>query len=298
MDIFKADGTIHSKEHRKETSVNSYLPINSAHPRHTFSGIVRSQLFRLRRLCSRDIDFNNSVNDLKTRCLRSGYTKEMVEGILRQSDSLERILTKTVTVDASVDEKVNVRLVILSGTSYQNEFTKFAKHINSSLSSTNLKIEIVKGTAPTIGQYLFNNNNKSPLMVECHVDKCIVCPNELESKSGIVKSVFKDMTYKVDRELSCNEVGIYVIQGVCSGQYTGKTINFGNRCIEHFKKSKTSAIHDHMKDCQQCNSPKDFSVTYIESYCSRGKYSLSEREMLWNERIKGAINVQKTLKSS
>ena len=78
MDIFKADGTIHSKEHRKETSVNSYLPINSAHPRHTFSGIVKSQLFRLRRLCSRDIDFKNSVEDLKIRCLRSGYKKEMV----------------------------------------------------------------------------------------------------------------------------------------------------------------------------------------------------------------------------
>ena len=27
MDIFKADGTIHSKEHRKETSVNSYVSI-------------------------------------------------------------------------------------------------------------------------------------------------------------------------------------------------------------------------------------------------------------------------------
>ena len=50
MVIFKADGTIHSKEYRKETSVNSYLPVNSAHPRHTFAGIVKSQLFRLRRL--------------------------------------------------------------------------------------------------------------------------------------------------------------------------------------------------------------------------------------------------------
>ena len=160
--------------------------------------------------------------------------------------------------------------MILSGTTYQNEFTKFAKHINSTLSSTNFKIEIVKGTAPTIGQYLFNNTNNSPSMVECNFNKCIVCPNELQSKSGVVKSVLKDTSYKVDKAISCNEGGIYIIQGVCSGQYTGKTINFGNRFLEHFKTSKTSAIYDHMRDCQQCNSFKDFSVTYVESYLSRG----------------------------
>lgn len=298
MDIFKADGTIHSKEHRKETSVNSYLPFNSAHPRHTFSGIVKSQLFRLRRLCSRNTDFKNSVEDLKIRCLRSGYKKEMVESILSQSFSLERNLIKTIMVNPTIDNKIKVRLVILSGTWYEKEFTKFAKQMNSSLSQSNFKIEIVKGTAPTIGQYLFNNNNKSLATVECRVDNCLVCPNELQSKSGIVKSVLKDTTYKVDKELSCNEGGIYVIQGICTGQYTGKTINFGNRCNEHFKKSKLSSIHDHMGTCQQCNNFKDFSVTYVEGYFSRGKYSLSEREMLWNDRIKGVINVHKTLKSS
>ena len=98
MGIFKADETIHSKEHRKETSVNSYIPIDSAHPRHCFSGIVKSQLYRLRKLCSRDTDFRNSVEDLKIRCLRSGYKKDMVQSILNQSDSLARTLTKPVEV--------------------------------------------------------------------------------------------------------------------------------------------------------------------------------------------------------
>ena len=297
MDIFKADGTIHSKEHRKETSVNSYIPINSAHPRHCFSGIVKSQLYRLRRLCSRDIDFRNSVEDLKIRCLRSGYKKDMVQSILNQSDSLVRTLTKPVNVNVSRDQKIDIRLVILSGTSYEKEFTKFAKQMNSTLSSSNFKVEIVKSTAPTIGQYLFNNNNSSSPICECHVDKCVVCPNDIQNKSGIVKSTFTEIAYKVDKELTCNEGGIYVIQGACSDQYTGRTINYGNRGIEHFKKSKLTSIYDHKNKCHQCNVTSDFTITYVESYLSHGKYSLSEREMLWNERIKGRINVQKTLKS-
>ena len=166
--------------------------------------------------------------------------------------------------------------------------------MNSSLASSSFKVVIVKGTAPTLGQYLFNNNNKSSIVEECCVQNCVVCPNNVENKSGVVKSVLKGNEYKVERGLTCNDGGIYVIEGACTGQYSGKTVVFGNRSFEHFKKSKKTSIYDHMRECQMCNSVKDFSV---ENFLSRGKYSLSEREMLWNERIKGLINVQKTLKS-
>ena len=145
---------------------------------------------------------------------------------------------------------------------------------------------------------IFNNNNKCSTIEECHIDNCIVCPNGLENKSGMVKSFLMETEYKVECGLTCNQGGIYVVEGVCSKQYSGKAVHYGNRCTEHFKKSKLSSIYDHMKECRSCNNAKDFSVTYVERYLSRGKYSLSEREMLWNERNKGLINVQKTLKSS
>ena len=85
-----------------------------------------------------------------------------------------------------------------------------------------------------IGPFIFNNNNNnnSSPICECHVHKCVVCPNDIQNKSGIVK------------KLTCNEGGIYVIQGACSDQYTGRTINYGNRGIEHFKKSKLTSIYD------------------------------------------------------
>ena len=54
MDIFIEDNTIHTKEHRKETSASTYLHYTSAHPRYTFKGIMKSQILRIRRLCSRD----------------------------------------------------------------------------------------------------------------------------------------------------------------------------------------------------------------------------------------------------
>ena len=45
--------------------------------------------------------------------------------------------------------------------------------------------------------------------------------------------------------------------------------------------------------CNHCSSPSSYSVTFVENYLKRGKYSLSEREMLWNVRMKGIINAQK-----
>ena len=294
MDIFKADGTIHSKEHRKETSVNSYIPVNSAHPRHTFAGIVKSQLYRIRRLCSRNCDFTESIESLKVRCIRSGYNISMVQEILSQSNSLERRLSKMVIIPEN--PKISIRLVTLAGTSYQKEFIKFAKQMNSYLLSSPFKIEIVRSTAPTIGQLLFNNNNKSSIVQQCNMNNCVVCPIGIQNKSGVVKSSVTNIEYKVDKDLTCNEGGIYIVSAICSGQYTGKTIHFGNRNVYHFQ-TNTTAISDHQRHCNICNGPESYSVTFVEKYLNRGKYSLSEREMLWNHRIKGIINAQKTLKS-
>ena len=84
--------------------------------------------------------------------------------------------------------------------------------------------------------------------------------------------------------------------GVCSSQYTGKTVHFGGRGTYHFH-TNTTAISDHQRVCNQCSSPGNYCMTFVENYLSRGKYSLSEREMLWNTRIRGSINAQKTLRS-
>ena len=66
---------------------------------------------------------------------------------------------------------------------------------------------------------------------------------------------------------------------------------------EHLKTSKPSSVSDHMTNCNICYIPSDFHVNYVEHYDDRGKYSLSEREYLWDYRIKGSINLQKILKS-
>ena len=299
IDIFKHDDSIHTREHRKETSAESYLYVTSAHAKHTFAGIVKSQLYRIRRLCSQQSDFLKAVDDLRARCLKSGYDSKMVNGILDHGKSLKRVLLSP-SLSALRDEnfrKETVRLVILSGTPYEKLFIDFARRMNST-SASKICVSIVRSTSPTLGQLLFNNANASQSDVQCCLKNCIVCKNGLEDKSGVVFSTTTKRDYKLGgRELNCNDGGIYVVTADCNAQYTGKTIDFGQRMKEHLQTSKQSSIHKHKNDCDKCYTYHDFKVTFVESYQDRGKYTLSEREFLWNWRMRGSINLQKTLKA-
>ena len=294
VDIFKSDGTIHTKEHRKETSSNSYLHYESAHPRHTFAGIIKSQLYRIRRLCSRETDYNEAVLNLKNRCLNSGYKASLIESILSEANNIQRTLEYN-HIQPVQNEIETLRLIILSGTMYQSQFKEFAKRMNSLLKD--IKIEIVMSTGPTLGRLLFNNNNRIVNPVGSCEGNCFVCRNELQSKSGEVVSSITGLKYPVDNTLSCKNGGIYVVKGNCNDQYSGKTINFGNRGKEHFHSSKSTAVYTHKQKCGRCKEAKDFTITYVENYLNKGKYSLSEREFFWNNRLKGVMNAQKTLKS-
>ena len=75
--------------------------------------------------------------------------------------------------------------------------------------------------------------------------------------------------------------------------YTGKTTTeFHNRFDNHFDQSKSSAVLDHTKTCQIGKSKENYTIQFLENVYSRGKYTLSEREYLWNERLRGILNIQ------
>ena len=298
IEIFKADGTIHTREYRKETSATSYLKYSSSHPRHTFPGIIKSQLYRLRRLCSRDVDYEKAVSDLKDRCLKSEYPVLMVNNILNNAPNITRTISRNEVVAHAISEQPQIaRLVVLSGTPYEKEFSNFASKMNALIGSR-IKIEIVKSTAMSISRLLFNNCDTYEIRKDCDAQNCIICSNGMNKDNTLLTSTVSKISYKINSNLKCTNAGIYVVTGGCKEQYTGKTTgNYLLRTDEHFRKTKTSSVFQHREKCEKCSNLKDCSITFVEDYLGRGKYSLSEREYLWNSRVKGTLNIQKILKS-
>ena len=300
IEIYIDNNRFETKEHRKETASNSYIKFGSSHPSHCFKGIIKSQMIRLRRLCSKDSDFISAISSLKTRCIMSGYDPELVQGILSQAGALQRRLESraqpTATNDA--DEMKTIRWVVLSGTSYEKNITTFTRNINELLKSHNIRLELVKSTGSSLGRLLFNNREKYETH-QCNSGNCSICAHQIRDPGNHVASKITRCEYKVDKSLSCTDSGIYRITCPCSAAYTGKTTtSFGQRFDEHFKSYHKSSINDHSKECPQGKKKEDYKLQFLENVFSRGKYTLSEREFLWNERLGGEINIQKILRSS
>ena len=93
IEVYKAENQLHTRESRKETASNLYLRNGSAHPSFTFKGIVKSQMYRLRRLCSKNDDFQASLEELRLRCYNSGYSHSMVDRVLQNAAALKREFT-------------------------------------------------------------------------------------------------------------------------------------------------------------------------------------------------------------
>ena len=295
IEIFIVDGQFHTREYRKQTASTSYIKFGSAHPRHSFKGVVKSQLVRLRRLCSRNSDFLDAVALLRQRCINSGYPIEMVDNVLSQAHSLQRNLVKVPKTNES--EVNSIRWVVLSGTSYEKDIDYFATRINQTLRHHKVKLDIVKSTGPSIGKLLFHNNVQSHFSKPCS-RRCDICSNEIRNENTHVESPTNGRSYPINARLACTDCGIYCISCSCLSLYIGKTTtHFNKRFKEHFQQSRTSAVSEHSKVCHVGKDKTDFSIQFLENVQSRGKYSLSEREYLWNERLRGVLNIQKTLKS-
>ena len=295
MIIFIYNNLLHTKENRKETAANLYLRYTSSHPSYTFKGIVKSQMYRLRRLCSRQEDYETALENLKMRCINSGYEKEMVEGILEQAGDLQRDLTRKINVVN--EETYKIRWITMAHSKEEKEIDNFVKNINTAMRSHSVGFEVIKTTAPTLGKELFNNNNSDVIasMEDCSA-RCEVCKQNARGDRSTVTSKATGDSYKIDKRMTCNDSGIYLVSCKCEEQYAGKTtVTTGKRYKEHWKK-KTS-VKEHMEKCDSKPTAGDVKVQFLENMWNRGKYSLSEREYLWNRRLKGSINVQKTLRT-
>ena len=126
--------------------------------------------------------------------------------------------------------------------------------------------------------------------------RCTVCTSHVRGDEKKATSKTTGETYSIDQRTSCRDSGIYMVTCKCKEQYIGKTtVQFNKRFNEHLKKN--TSVKEHLDICDAAPTKEDINLQYLENMWDRGKYTLSEREYLWNRRFKGSINVQKTLKN-
>ena len=74
---FNSNGKLDSKVYFKPTDTHQLLYKDSFHPKHTFSGIPKSQLLRFHRICNNKSDFDGAVQILFHNLRQRNYTSRV-----------------------------------------------------------------------------------------------------------------------------------------------------------------------------------------------------------------------------
>ena len=80
--------TLGTKVYFKETDRHALLHKSSYHPKHTFKGIIKSQLIRFHRICTHQADTEQATNSLFTALTPRGYSKRFLRGIRQEVKTL------------------------------------------------------------------------------------------------------------------------------------------------------------------------------------------------------------------
>ena len=96
INLHISDHGISTSVHYKVTHTHSYIYHQSSHPRNCKESLPKSQLLRLRRLCSDDSDFQTRAQQMASFFERRGYNARKLQQDLdkmrrlSQSDALQR----------------------------------------------------------------------------------------------------------------------------------------------------------------------------------------------------------------
>ena len=86
--VLKKHNHLETDLYVKPTDRNTYLPYNSAHPRHCMKGLPYGQFLRIRRICSRMADFEKHAAKKAAQLLQHDYPRDLL------LDSLMRVWNK------------------------------------------------------------------------------------------------------------------------------------------------------------------------------------------------------------
>jgi uncharacterized protein YggL (DUF469 family) len=93
VDVFTTittERTISTKLFSKETDKHLYLHATSSHPSHVKRAIPYGLAVRIKRICSKEEDYNKEKESIRRRLCARGYIKTEVDNQLQKADRLDR----------------------------------------------------------------------------------------------------------------------------------------------------------------------------------------------------------------
>lgn len=302
--------TLQTKVYFKPTDTHQLLHMQSSHPKHTYKGILKSQLLRFKRLSSTWEDYTNTCKILFHSLKDRGYTWTLMRNMSKQIWFNQT--TKTVhTGDSESSLQSNKELfpIIVNYNSFETNLAKGFKRvlsdnkqfdnfrlINAFKIHANLKRLLVRSELKP------NNSVNNSLMINsarrcvnrftlCGSTRCLTCKFHAYNCDSFTSSTFNANFYFSESYTCKTSNIIYLITCVkCNKQYIGETSRcLSDRLTDHRscilnKKQTPVAIHFNEHGHSLTRDLKAITIEKITDTIDNTK-TRRERELIWWERL-------------
>lgn len=242
LEIFNTNEGIITKSFFKTTDRNSYIPVTSCHFKPWLSNIPRGQYTRMRRNCTRAVDYETQSERLSTMFLEKGYQKEFLEkeknkvGCVNREDLLK---DSTKVTDNENHEGISV-VLDYSTQSYEVRriICKYWSVLKQDAQLKDVlpdKPKFVFKRAPNLRDRLIHNVvDPPPPKPKMFLDlegfyscgRCYSCSRIPDNARRLKEfsNPRNGLSYKIRDFISCDTVGVvYALKCPCNLVYVGRT---------------------------------------------------------------------------
>lgn len=262
--VYKKDNTLQTRVFFKPTDTHQLLQTDSFHPRHTFKGILRSQLIRYKRISSCKLDYDKTCKVLFASLKHRGYNHSEMRK--QQSEIWFHFKEKN---NENINSKDGILPIVMDFCDLGRELAgSYRKLLRGKLTGINPIVAYRNGK--NLKNILVRSqlkSNKVGSFQGCGEANCKLCPSH-SVNTFTFKSSSKNITFKIHENLTCKSKNlIYLVTcRKCMVQYVGETGNsLHDRFTKHFyciRQNNRTPIGLHF------NSPGhsflDLQVTAIE----------------------------------
>lgn len=220
---FTSNSKLDIKVFFKSTDTHALLHKDSFHPKHTFKGIVKSQILRFKRICTRDEDFWEAVGILFKFLRKRRYSRSFLRNCLktfqnrkeREDGSSIPLITTFSSVGKILNNKLKSNFEDILG---QSNIMAGSRVISAYRRNRNLRDILVQAKLPSL-------NRDKLLMLESQFARLKFVRNNKNKTIHRISQGFSP------RSKNC----VYVIFcTMCHVQYVGETKNsLSTRMVQH-----------------------------------------------------------------
>lgn len=221
---FYKDFKLDVKVFFKCTDTHALLHGHSFHPKHTFCGIVKSQLLRFKRICTRNEHFRGAVATLFKALRKRGYSRPFLrncfktfeEHKVRDNGRLIPLITTFSSTGKFLNSKLKANFERIVG---QQGIVPDSRVISAYRRNKNLQDILVRAKLPSLV------TEKRTLLLDCQFENL-----------RFVRNNRNNMVYKIEQAFNPRSTNcVYLIWcSRCTVKYVGETRNtLSTRMMQH-----------------------------------------------------------------